>query len=227
MAQEFQTSFIPKKTFDAGAPARPSGSSLSNILSFVAFVLLLVSILGAGGIFLYGRFLISSIESKKQSLERAKNAFEPELIRELSRLDAKLRVSQELLDKHIAPSGIFDLLEDITLETVRFSDMAYSFEKDGIKLSLQGEALSFASVALQSDEFGKNRSIREPVFSGLTLDDSGNVEFAVTAFVDPSVLSYRERAAKGGSALFDVEPGQVAGAATSTGDAAEPVTETL
>jgi hypothetical protein len=217
MAQEFQTSFIPKKTFDVGmAPARKAGSSLSGIFSFVAFILILLSVVGAGGVFLYERFLIASIENKKESLERAKNAFEPELIRELSRLDLKLRGSQGLLDRHLAPSGIFDLLEDITLETVRFTELSYAAEKEAIRLTLQGEALSFASVALQSDEFGKHRSLRSPVFSGLTLDDRGNVQFGVTALVDPIVLSYRERAARGGSAFFEVEQGQVAGLATTT-----------
>ena len=45
-------------------------------------------------------------------------------------------------------------------------------------------------------EFGKHRSVRSPVFSGLTLDDIGNVEFRVEALVDPALLSYRERAAR-------------------------------
>lgn len=217
MAQEFQTSFIPKKTFDVGAPARPSSSTtLSSVLSFIAVAIFVLSLLGAAGIFLYGRFLVSSIESKKESLERAKNAFEPELIRELSRLDAKLRISQDLLNEHLAPSGIFNLLEGITLETVRFTNMSYSIGEDGVALVLQGEARSFASVALQSDEFGKNRSIMSPAFSGLTLDERGNVEFTVNAIIDPTTLSYREQATRGGSAFFDVDAPSVAGVATTT-----------
>ncbi|MBP9771505.1 MAG: hypothetical protein KBD16_01075 [Candidatus Pacebacteria bacterium] len=219
MAQEFQTSFIPKKTFDVGAPAKASSATtLSSILSFVGVTVFVLSILGATGVFLYERFLISSIESKKESLERAKNAFEPELIRELSRLDAKLRISQDLLDEHLAPSGIFDVLEEITLETVRFTSMTYTLGEDGVRVSLQGEALSFASVALQSDEFGKNRAIQAPSFTGLTLDESGNVEFTVSALIDPAVVSYRERAVAGGTAFFDIEAPSVAGAATSTED---------
>jgi hypothetical protein len=222
MAQEFQTSFIPKKTFDIGGPpARSSKASLSGIISFVAFIIFMVSIVGGVGVFLYGRFLIASIASKKESLERARAAFEPELIRELSRLDSKLRLSQSLLDAHVAPSGIFDLLESLTLETVRFTDMSYTMDDQSIRLSLSGEALSFASIALQSDEFGKNRRITEPVFSGLTLDEKGNVRFTVEALIDPSLLSYRERATHGGTALFELkedvaEEPEVAGAATTT-----------
>jgi hypothetical protein len=219
MAQEFQTSFIPKKTFDVGTPAASRRSaSIANLISFVAVVLLVLSVLGAVGMFLYERFLGAAIESKKESLERAKNAFEPELIRELSRLDAKLRISQGLLNDHVAPSGIFDLLESITLETVRFTDMSYTTDEKGVRLRLQGEALSFASIALQSDEFGKHRSIQSPVFSDLTLDNQGNVQFVVEALIDPSLISYRERAARGGTAMFDIAPAEeseVAGTSTA------------
>lgn len=222
MAQEFQTSFIPKKTFDVGTPAAPRRSaSVANLISFIAVVLFILSLLGAVGMFLYERFLVAAIESKKESLERAKNAFEPELIRELSRLDAKLRIAQELLNTHVAPSGIFDLLESLTLETVRFTDMNYMIDDKGIHLRLQGEALSFASVALQSDEFGKHRSIQSPAFSDLTLDDRGNVEFVVEALISPSVISYRERASRGGTAVFEVAPadeGSVAGASATVPD---------
>lgn len=229
MAQEFQTSFIPKKTFDVGAPpAASSKSSIGGLISFIAFLMLLIAVVGSVGVFLYERFLISSIESKKASLEKARAAFEPELIRELSRLDAKLRISQSLLDSHVAPSGILDLLEDLTLQTVRFTNLGYTIGEQGVQLSLQGEALSFSSVALQSDEFGKSRSLMNPVFSGLTLDDRGNVKFTVSVLVDPKVISYRERAARGGTALFDVDEtmaaAAVAGAATTT-VASEPESE--
>ncbi len=219
MAEQFQTSFIPKKTFDVGTPAPKKASSIQGLLSFIAIVFFILSLVGAGGVFLYGRFLISSIDSKKASLEKAKNAFEPELIRELSQLDAKLRTAQKLLNAHIAPSGLFDLLEEVTLSTVRFNSFSFVTTEEGLRVSMQGEATSFSSVALQSDEFAKNRSIREPVFSGLTLDARGNVQFSVSALIDPALLSYKDRATRGGSAFFDIDSaqtGDVAGVATTS-----------
>ncbi len=42
------------------------------------------------------------------------------------------------------------------------------------------------------------------------------MQFTVSAIVDPTLVSYRERAAQGGSAFFEVEPaGEVAGASAS------------
>lgn len=220
MAEQFQTSFIPKKTFDVGPAPKAATSSVSAIISFVAVILLVLSIVSAAGVFLYERFLLTSIKNKEETLERAKSAFEPELIRQLSRIDAKFTIGEELLDSHTAPSGLLDLLEDVTLETVRFTSFSYLSDSEGLHLTMQGEARSFASVALQSDELGRNRSLRDTAFSGLTLDERGNVQFTVSAIVDPTLVSYRERAAQGGSAFFEVEPpalstdgsGEVAGA---------------
>lgn len=222
MAEQFQTSFIPKKTFDVGPVPKAAASSVSGVISFIAVILLVLSVVSAAGVFLYERFLLTSIKNKEETLERAKSAFEPELIRELSRIDAKFTIGEQLLDSHVAPSGLLDLLEDVTLETVRFTGFSYLSDSEGLRMTLQGEARSFASVALQSDELGRNRSLRETAFTDLTLDERGNVQFTVSAIIDPALVSYRERAAQGGSAFFEVEPsdgvavgeGEVAGAST-------------
>lgn len=220
MADQFQTSFIPKKTYDVGpAPKKPQ-SSIAGILSFIGIILFVLSLVTAGGTFLYERYLETSLVRKQESLERAKSAFEPELIRELSRLDDKFVIGQRLLDEHIAPSAIFDLLEDLTVESVRFTSFSYSVSEEGIRINLDGQARSFAAVALQSDEFGKSRSLRQPEFTGLALDARGDVVFDVTALVDARLVSYRERVAQtaGGSAFFQIDEshtGEVAGVTTS------------
>lgn len=216
MAEQFQTSFIPKKTFDVGAPTKQTPSSVAGIISFVAVILFVLSAVSAVGVFFYERFLIASIANKQETLERAKSAFEPELIRELSRLDDKFAIGRRLLDEHVAPSGVLDLLEDITLATVRYNSFAYLVDEIGPRITLQGTGRTFSSIALQSDEFARNRSLREPVFSGLDLDERGNVSFSATALIDPVLVSYRERAARGGTALIDMGNDEaVAGASIS------------
>lgn len=210
MAEQFQTSFIPKKTFDVGAPkpARTTG-----VVFTVAGILFALSLVSAGGVFAYERYLESSIANKREALQRAREAFEPELIRELSHLDTKIQTAEQLLNNHLAISGIFDLLQDTTLETVRFTSFSYAIEPEGIRLSMVGEARSFSSVALQSDEFTENRFISQPVFSGLTLDEQGDVLFSATALVSPAVASYSDRMRDGGTAAFELEP-EVAGDST-------------
>ena len=143
------------------------------------------------GAFLYQQYLVQSIERKEVSLERARSAFEPALIKEMSRLDARMISAQEILNKHTALSAFFELLESTTLKTVQFDDFGYSVDAEGkMLISMKGKALSFASVALQSDSFGDSALIQEPIFSGLNLDTKGNVVFDFTAILDPSIVSY-------------------------------------
>ena len=189
MEPKFQTSFIPKKPV-AVTPQRKKKSS-SGVFSLIALILFLSALASSVGAFLYQQYLVQSIERKEVSLERARSAFEPALIKEMSRLDARMLSAQEILNKHTALSAFFELLESTTLKTVQFDDFGYSVDAEGkMLISMKGKALSFASVALQSDSFGDSALIQEPIFSGLNLDTKGNVVFDFTAILDPSIVSY-------------------------------------
>jgi hypothetical protein len=52
--------------------------------------------------------------------------------------------------------------------------------------------LGYRSIALQSDLFTQNKNLIDPVFSNLTLDNSGNVLFDLEFLVDPSFVNYKQ-----------------------------------
>lgn len=192
MDQKFRTSFIPKKPI-ATVESRPK-SGVINLFYLFALIVFIGVIILAGGIFAYQKLLINSVESKTESLNRAREAFEPALIREISRLDDRINAAREILNKHTAPSEFFELLELSTLKNIQFEDLSYRTESDGrTSVQMRGKALSFGSVALQSDIFGKNKFISEPIFSDLDLDVKGNVIFSFSAFIEPELISYEER----------------------------------
>jgi len=184
--QQFSTSFIPKKAPEARA-LKTTGRSL---LLVVSVLILIVVLLSAVGVFLYERLLVGSIEGKRATLQRAEDAFEPALIEELLALDTRLTHATGLLDSHRMPSAIFELLENTTLEGVRFTDFSYSAIGNEISLSLEGEATSFATVALQSDVYGETDAIKDPLIDNLSVNVSGNVSFTLDAMLDPSLLTY-------------------------------------
>jgi hypothetical protein len=45
-------------------------------------------------------------------------------------------------------------------------------------------------VALQSDQFGASKVLRDVIFSGITVNDAGRVSFTVNASVDSQLLLY-------------------------------------
>ena len=57
---------------------------------------------------------------------------------------------------------------------------------------MSGIAIGYRSVSLQSDLFAKNKNLIDPIFSNLTLDNSGNVLFDLNFLVDPVFVNYKQ-----------------------------------
>jgi len=81
------------------------------------------------------------------------------------------------------------------MKTVRYTKFSYILENDKkakVTVKMSGIAVGYKSVALQSDLFAKNKNIIDPIFSNLTLDNSGNVLFDLEFLVDPSFVDYKQ-----------------------------------
>jgi hypothetical protein len=192
MDKEFQTSFVPKKKIVEREPRVHSGS-FSGMANTFALLVFIVSLLGAGGTYLYRSSLQNNIAQYKDSLTRAEAAFEPSLITTLQSLDKRMIAANSILSSHIAVSPIFALLGDLTLPTVRYSDFSYEFDQDNenlVDIKITGQAKGYNYIALQSDLFGQNKFIKNPIFSNFTLDQLGNVDFDLTFSVDKSLVVY-------------------------------------
>jgi hypothetical protein len=192
MEPKFQSSFIPKgplATPGAIGRVHKKEKSFFGIIGTIVFILTLLT---AAGVFGYTQFLKYRISKMSSDLEAARAAIDPSVIRELTRTDARIKSTQQLLSRHVAMSPLFDYLEDSTLRTVRFTELGYGEgDRGGLGLILKGQARSYAALSLQSDEFAKSAYIKEPIFSDLTLDDKGNVGFSFNAMLDPGLTSFK------------------------------------
>jgi len=194
MQERVKTSFIPKASLSVER-RQTTNKTPVGIVNVIASVILIASILAAAGLFLFEQFTIQNIERKRVSLDRARAAFEPATIKELSRLNTRLEVGNALLATHVAPSYLFDEIEALTLDSVRFKDFAFGESGPGrVLVSMAGEARSFNALALQSDAIGDSDFFTEPIFADLNLDDTGNVVFSFSAVVDMNQLRFRARA---------------------------------
>lgn len=202
------SSFIPKSSLvKSGTKTFYKQAGAGLIFKFTAFLFFL-SLLIFGGTFFYKSRLSSEIETLKEPVERAKAAFDPEFIAELEQLMNSLSVAKDIVSQHRYPSHIFQLLEDLTYEEVRFSDFDYSFfagkknlalSKDGsdikadlpeIKASLNGEAKSYTAIAKQAEIFKNSPSVVNAFFSDFNLTESGTVKFSLELTFNPLMLFY-------------------------------------
>ena len=190
MDPQVSPSFIPKKSLET-VSARPAGKG-TGLFLLIAILVFLASLIAAGAVFAYDKLLNQSITSKGASLALNQKAYDPAVIQELSRVDSRISEAQKLLQSHIAPSAVFAFLSQQTLEKVQFTNYSFAFNGDGTaKVDLTGLADSFSTVALQSDQFGASKILKDVVFSGVSVDStSGRVGFSVSAVLDGSLINY-------------------------------------
>mgnify|MGYP003387564321 CR=1 FL=1 len=79
---------------------------------------------------------------------------------------------------------------------------------------MPGIADSFCSVALQSDQFGASKVLRDVIFSDIKNGTDGSVTFSVSANMDASFINYGKNL--GNAAAVPAAPAPTAPAATST-----------
>lgn len=136
-----------------------------NILATTIFIL---SCVGAVGSYFYKDFVVlKRLEEAKNSLRSVTNADDAQKIEEIRMYDEKLIVANELLERHIAPSQIFKVLEDVTKQTVQFNSLEFSYDPGfEANLTLNGNTNEFTSVALQKMQF-----LKDTVFSTFVTND--------------------------------------------------------
>ncbi|MEK7575213.1 MAG: hypothetical protein AAB511_03215 [Patescibacteria group bacterium] len=190
MDTKFQTSFIPKKAINQEITR--SRSESVSIFLLISVILFILSLAVAGGVFAYKKVLIGRIDKMNITLSQAKNSFEPDSIRKWNRLSHRIESTDKILNSHTIVSPVFDLLENATLSTVKFETFSYELKDTGsATLLMTGKADSFDSIALQSDIFGQEKYIKNPVFSDLNPDQRGAKVFKFNSSLDPTLISYK------------------------------------
>jgi len=217
MEGNLQTSFIPKKSASQVGVASKTGVNLVTLFAVIVF---LVSIALAGTVFIYESYLTNTIAGMKNSFKLNEQAFNPDSITAYSTLNARINVATALLQTHVAVSTLFNILEQATLKSVRFTNFSYTYiNNNHITLSMKGQATSYNAVAKQSDVFSTdpiNKYIHNAIFANLDLDQSGNVVFSMDADVDPQQILYKNNLPNTASQNNAVVAPPVTGTSTPT-----------
>ncbi len=186
--EQVHSSFIPKSTLAKPPRARKHPVSFLLVVAILLFILACVA---WGLAYVYKGYVTSQVKTLSDSLTKKQAAFEPETLAALSELDRKMRAGDALLAQHVTLVPIFDELEKMTIQSIRFT--SFTYERGlGVpdKVVMTGEAKSYAAIALQSDELAKNKKIVNPIFSGLSVDRDANVAFSLTFNLDSELTSY-------------------------------------
>jgi len=213
METKFQTSFIPKQPVTEAAKHHTSAASLFFL---VAFIMFMASLAAAAGVFLYSRVVDTNIAEGNKQLALNRNAFDPNTIQQYTRLNDRINAVYSLLKLHRSPSTLFQVLSNVTLKTVQFTDFQYTDTGDKINLSMKGQAYNYETVALQAQAFtdpALRNVFKSPIFGDLNLDNLGNVSFSFTTQVDPFLVNYyqlmQEESGTDASSTVDSSPSAI------------------
>ncbi|MCI5108299.1 MAG: hypothetical protein MRY49_00440 [Candidatus Pacebacteria bacterium] len=191
MEPKFQNAFIPKKPIVTEKTA-PRPRKQRSFFGVVVTLIFVAALLSAVAVYGYKFYIKSDISNKDVKLQEEIESLEPDLIRELALADARLKVAGEALSNHLVPSRFFEHLEDITLQSIRFTEFSYVARPgESPTIVMSGISDDYSSVALQSDVFAEDENFINPVFSGLNLSEEGFVVFEVEVKISSKLTSYK------------------------------------
>lgn len=169
-----------------------------RVFGFIATLMIVGSLFSFGGVFFYKTYAQNNLDSKKAELGALVSEDVTNDIRDLEEFDRKLTYAQMLLNQHLAPSRLFDLLEKHTKDTVQLVSLEYSYDP-GFQalLDIGGGTDAVASVAAQNLEFMKKTLFTDFVTNDITIgvaDDESSLEqdvtFAISGALDKNMIAY-------------------------------------
>ncbi len=156
----------------------------------IAVALLVLALAGAGAVFGYQRYLEGVRNSKQVEVQTVRQSINSQVVEDFIRTRDRFTAAQDLLNNHVAVSQFFDLLESLTLQSVRFDGLTFRLAEDrSAELEMQGVARSFNALAAESSAFASEKRIKRAIFSDIRVDPvTRTVSFSLSAALDPALL---------------------------------------
>lgn len=191
MQEKTHNSFIPKAKSSASAK-RSSYNPFTVTGVSIFFIVVLVSAV----FFFYGMYLDYQIQETKKNLVEVDEIFKPEFVQDLVIADARIKASEKSLKERVAPTMIFEVLEELTAQGIYFNSFNYlshkinQAEEDSVVV-LNGVASSFNTLAFQTDVFKEEERVKDVMVRNIRLVD-GVIFFNVTLNFAEEVILYKE-----------------------------------
>lgn len=189
MDPKFQTSFIPRKNaaVDAALPSRAA----AGIFTLVSIAIFVVAAVLAAGFSFWDYSLASENANSKTELDAYNARLSDPALQDLVTLNSQIAYATDRLQNHQALLSLFDLISSNTVQNIRWT--SFSYQNDGLgstTISMNGQGVSFADVAIESNQILSNSAFIDPVISNISITSTNAVGFTLKSAIDPSVISY-------------------------------------
>lgn len=158
-----------------------------NLLLGLAVICLLLSLVSYLALFFANQSLNrerASLETEVKSLEQARDL---DLETQVSQLQKRIKIFQNLLEGHLYPSRLFTLIEELTIPQVQFN--SFNADLENHKLNLEGRTASYSFLAKQLTVLEQDERIKTVETSNIALrSEAGGVGFNLLLEFDPKIL---------------------------------------
>lgn len=193
------TSFIPKRPIISEPVSVQRSSRSIGLFTLITFVIMTGTALSYVGVYLYEKQLLDQKTNLGTSVTEAQNEIGTDFLLDVKRLNDRIEGVRDLLKTHVVVTPIFDALQRTTLRSVQYKTFGYTLVSDSltkqqsILVTLTGTTKNYSIIALQSDAFTENPLIKNPVFSGLSINEkTGAVDFKLVFDVNIEDLSFEK-----------------------------------
>lgn len=211
MEQKFNTSFIPKQSLQADTDASASKDryvsrrTVNGPGFYLTLFILLMSIVVSFGIFGFTIVVEKGIDERIKNLEDTKALFSEANIEMLLRAESHINNAKSTLMGHIAVSGLFEELEDVTLKRVQYMEFLYAGLPGAMSnFTVSGFSENFQDMALQTTQYRVSEFLDDPIVRELERTEVGPVFFSVDVSAFPELTAFSsviERATNSGSSV--------------------------
>ena len=195
MSENINVSFIPKKSLSK------RGSFRRRPAFGIAFLVTVMIALGSVAFAVNEYYSVRSLISKRDVEVKKLGKYIKELeqssmskdIEFAERFKRQITIAEMLLNQHISPSNVFEIIESTTPKQVSYNSYSYSGSEDVISISMSGTADSHAVLAATSLMYRKEPKFLEVELSGIDFSEEDEVSFSFAGKLDPAVIRFVTR----------------------------------
>ena len=129
----------------------------------------------------------NSLQNLEQSLSQEGTAEEIGLEKEIKITERRIKDFSQVLDSHIYPSKIFDLLPKIVHPKARFKQTSLDAVK--FEVIVSGGAENLTVLQQQIFIFQKEPLIKNFIFNSFSIKEMGKVDFVFNLFLSPELFN--------------------------------------
>jgi len=161
----------------------------SNQLLIVSLLLLVLITIICFGLWGYQIYLSRDIEESVVGVENLQSQRDLEMEANFADLKIKIEDLKKILDVHVYPSKILNILEELTISQIKFIGLEANLLE--ANLVLEAEAIDYKTLAEQIVIFENDSRIKEVDLSGVQLNDSGRINSDLKIEIDRDFLHFK------------------------------------